>query len=79
LASQWEQQTAFTPSGGVYTFDLTTGVDLATFDIAYIKIRARGSGDVTLDNFGFNLAIPEPSTALLGLFGICGLALRRRR
>jgi len=38
------------------------------------------SPTLEIDNIGFRLAsIPEPSTGLLVLTGLCGLALRRRR
>lgn len=65
-------------SGLNYYLSITS----AFFDIAYVKMHDTGNF-YTIDDFGYNTAIPEPATMLLlgsGLLGMGGIgAFRFRR
>lgn len=76
-----------TANNGVYVSELSGGItisDIGTLDIAFTHDAAY-AGTVFADTqktfagAGWYTAVPEPTSGLLMLVGLAGLALRRRR
>lgn len=70
-----------------YTLNATTNLDslsrsvnIATVSGGQLRIETNKRWNLVMDNITFTQAVPEPSSALLTLTGLCGfLAGRRRR
>lgn len=76
-----------TANNGVYVSELSGGVtisDIGTLKVAFSHDAAYagtvfGSDVKTFGGAGWYTAVPEPTSGLLMLVGLAGLALRRRR